>query len=323
MVPPPHDDEVVTLRPVGSDDWREVAGLTVTEAQRAFVAEPTYYLSLCAYGGGWHPLSVRLGGRVIGFLMWAVEATDGSCWIGGFFIDARFQRQGHGRRALATALRMLADARGHRRFALSYRPDNPAKPLYAALGFEETGEAEDGEVVARLSLPVDDASVSRGASWRPDTGSAGLRIREGTRADLPEVVALLADDPLGATRERPGEPLDPAYAVGWAAMRAQAGNVLLVAEAAGGVVGCLQFVVIPGLARTGMQRAQIEGVRVARAHRGQGIGERLVEAAVERAVAEGCGLMQLATDVTRPDARRFYERLGFVASHHGMKRALP
>jgi diamine N-acetyltransferase len=319
-VPPPNDDEGVTLRTVGADDWREVAGLEVTEAQRAFVAEPTYYLALCAYGG-WHPLAVRLGERVIGFLMWAVDRADGSCWIGGFFIDVRHQRQGHGRRALATALRLLADERGHRRFALSYRPDNPAKPLYGALGFRETGEVEDDEVVARLSLPEDPTTSSRDATagW----ATAGPRIREGNRADLPTVVALLADDPLGAARERADDPLDPAYAAAFDGMRAQGGNVLLVAELEVALVGCLQLVVIPGLARAGTKRAQIEGVRVARAHRGQGIGQRLVEAAVARAVAEGCGLMQLATDVARPDAKRFYERMGFVASHHGMKRALP
>jgi ribosomal protein S18 acetylase RimI-like enzyme len=308
----------VTLRIVGADDWREVAGLKVTEAQRAFVAEPTYYLALCAYGG-WHPLSVRLGERAIGFLMWTVDRADDSCWIGGFFIDVRHQRQGHGRRALAKALRMLADEGGHRRFALSYRPDNPAKPLYGELGFRETGEVEDDEVVARLSLPEDPATAGRDVG-RP---TAGPRIREGTRADLPAVVALLADDPLGAARERVADPLDPAYAAAFAAMRAQGGNVLLVAELEVALVGCLQFVVIPGLSRAGVKRAQIEGVRVARAHRGQGIGQRLVEAAVARAVAEGCGLVQLTTDVARPDAKRFYERMGFVASHHGMKRALP
>jgi diamine N-acetyltransferase len=317
----PRNDDRVTLRPVGSDDWRDVAALKVTEAQRAFVADPTYYLALCAYGG-WHPLAVRLGERVIGFLMWAVDRADGSCWLGGFFIDVRYQRRGLGRRGIEAALRMLAEERGHRRFALSYRSDNPAKALYGSLGFEETGEVEDDEVVARLTLPEAVDTASRDAAAGSATAGAGPRIREGTRADLPAVVAMLADDPLGALREHAGDRLDPAYAAAFEAMHAQAGNTLLVAELDGAVVGCLQLVLIPGLARAGMKRAQVEGVRVARAHRGRGIGERLVEAAVARAVAEGCGLMQLATDAARDDARRFYERLGFVASHHGMKRAL-
>jgi diamine N-acetyltransferase len=328
VVPAVHDDDRLTLTPVGARDWRDVAGLQVTEAQREYVAEPTYYLALCAYGGAWHPLAVRLGERVIGFLMWAVDPDDGRCWLGGLLIDARHQRRGHGRRAVEAALGMLAGEHGHRSFALSYHPDNPAKALYRAFGFVETGEVEGDEMVARLSLPTDAAAPRTDGVTRSEVAAsqrtrAGVTVREGTSDDLISVVALLADDPLGASRERPGERLDPAYAAAFAAMRAQGGNVLLVVELDGAVVGCLQLVVIPGLARAGMMRAQIEGVRVARAHRGRGIGERLVEAAIDRAVAEGCGLMQLATDVTRPDAKRFYERLGFVASHHGMKRALP
>jgi ribosomal protein S18 acetylase RimI-like enzyme len=146
-----------------------------------------------------------------------------------------------------------------------------------------------------------------------------IAIRDARRDDLPRVVALLADDPLGAGRELPGEPLDPAYAAAFDAMAAQCGNVLLVATAGSEVVGCLQLIVIPGLSRAGMLRGQIEGVRVASAHRGRRIGERLVEAAVERARAAGCGLVQLTSDASRADAHRFYERLGFVATHVGMK----
>jgi diamine N-acetyltransferase len=321
------DDDRVTVRPVGAEDWRDVADLRVTEAQRAFVADPARYLALCAFGGAWQPLSVRLGASVIGFVMWAVDPDDGSCWLGGLLIDRRHQRRGYGRRAVVAALAMLEAQHGHRRFALSYRPDNPAKGLYAALGFVETGEVEGDEVVARMSRqraaePASAAAIGSGTA-RSETAGPGLAIREGRLTDLPEVVALLADDPLGAARERLGSPLDPAYLAAFEAMRAQGGNALLVAELDGVVVGCLQLVVVPGLARAGMKRAQIEGVRAARAHRGGGVGGRLVEAAIARAVAEGCGLMQLATDVTRPDAKRFYERLGFVASHHGMKRALP
>jgi diamine N-acetyltransferase len=151
----------LTVTPVDADTWRAVAALEVTEAQRAYVAEPAHYLALCAYGGLWHPLAVRLGGEVIGFLMWAVDPDDGSCWLGGIVIDRRHQRLGHGRRAIEAALAMLADEGGHRRFALSYRPDNPARRLYLVIGFEETGETEGDEVVARMTL-AGDASDDRG-----------------------------------------------------------------------------------------------------------------------------------------------------------------
>ena len=149
-----------------------------------------------------------------------------------------------------------------------------------------------------------------------------VRVRPARRADLPAVVRLLADDPLGAAREQPGEPLAQAYWDAFDAMAAQRGNELLVAETEGEVAGCLQLTVIAGLSRTGMTRAQLEGVRVSARHRGRGIGELLVRAAIERARAQGCRLVQLTTDRTRVDAQRFYERLGFEPSHVGMKLTL-
>jgi ribosomal protein S18 acetylase RimI-like enzyme len=144
-------------------------------------------------------------------------------------------------------------------------------------------------------------------------------IRRATEGDLPEIVRLLADDPLGATRERFSDPLPDEYRTAFAAMEAQAGNELLVAIAEAEVIGCLQLTVIPGLSRLGATRAQIEGVRVAAEHRGAGIGETLVQEAIARAIQAGCSLVQLTTDVSRSDAQRFYERLGFEATHVGLK----
>jgi ribosomal protein S18 acetylase RimI-like enzyme len=149
--------------------------------------------------------------------------------------------------------------------------------------------------------------------------TAVIHVREATAADLPAIVRMLADDPLGAQRERYAEPLPPDYGDAFAALRAQAGNAVLVGELDGVVVGCLQLALIPGLSRVGMMRAQIEGVRVAREARGRGIGELLVQEALARARAAGCGIAQLTSDASRRDAHRFYERLGFVASHVGMK----
>jgi GNAT superfamily N-acetyltransferase len=145
-------------------------------------------------------------------------------------------------------------------------------------------------------------------------------IRVAVEADLPVIERLLADDVLGAEREKPG---DPAYAAAFAAMAAQGGNFMLVAELDGQVVGCLQLTLIPGLSRRGMLRAQIEGVRVASDARGRGIGEGLVKEAIRRAREAGAGLAQLTTDRVREDAHGFYERLGFVGSHMGMKLVLP
>lgn len=130
---------------------------------------------------------------------------------------------------------------------------------------------------------------------------------------------MLADDGLGKGREKPADPLHPAYCDAFDRMAAQPGNYYLLAEIDGKIAGCLQITVIHGLSRTGMSRGQIEGVRVAASRRGQGVGEALFREAIVRARAAGCGLVQLTTDKARSDALRFYERLGFTASHEGMK----
>jgi ribosomal protein S18 acetylase RimI-like enzyme len=151
--------------------------------------------------------------------------------------------------------------------------------------------------------------------------STDIAIRPAVRDDVPAIVALLAADPLGQTREDSGD-IGP-YLAAFDDMAAQGGNIALVAERndamAKEIVGCLQLTIIPGLARHGAKRGQIEGVRVSAACRGLGIGERLIRHAIETARAAGCALVQLTSDNSRPDAHRFYERLGFVASHAGFK----
>lgn len=141
-------------------------------------------------------------------------------------------------------------------------------------------------------------------------------FRRATAGDVPAIVALLADDLLGAAREKPG---DPAYDAAFAAIDADPNQLLVVVEQAGVVVGCLQITFIPGLSHRGLWRGQIESVRIAASERGSGLGRRVFAWAIEQCRARGCGLVQLTTDKTRADARRFYEALGFVASHEGMK----
>ncbi len=141
----------VRLAPVDAANRESVAALTVTAEQSRFVASPTHYLTLCAAEGVWHPLAVYEHDTVVGFLMWAVDEDDASCWLGGVIIDARHQGRGLGRAAVTAALDLLADQADDTSFALSYESDNGrAASLYRALGFVETGEQVDGEVVARL-----------------------------------------------------------------------------------------------------------------------------------------------------------------------------
>ncbi|MFD9129833.1 GNAT family N-acetyltransferase [Kitasatospora sp. NPDC059571] len=144
-----------------------------------------------------------------------------------------------------------------------------------------------------------------------------FEIRRATAADLPAIVAMLADDPLGAARESP-EDLTP-YRDAFARIDGDPHQHLVVAEQRGRVVGTLQLTVIPGLSRRGTTRTIIEAVRVHADARGSGLGSALITWAVERSRTLGAGLVQLTTDATRTDAHRFYERLGFTPSHVGFK----
>jgi GNAT superfamily N-acetyltransferase len=146
-----------------------------------------------------------------------------------------------------------------------------------------------------------------------------VTFREATRADLPAIVRLLADDPLGATREEPGEVIPDAYYAAFDAIGDDPNNAVIVAEIDGSVAGTLQLTYIPGLTYTGGERAQIEGVRVASEHRGRGVGQVLIGWAIERARERGCRVVQLTTDRQRPDSIRFYQKIGFRPSHMGMK----
>ncbi|MFF3334250.1 GNAT family N-acetyltransferase [Streptomyces sp. NPDC002888] len=144
-----------------------------------------------------------------------------------------------------------------------------------------------------------------------------LEIRAAAADDIPAIVAMLADDPLGAQRESPGD-LTP-YLTALERLRADPNQHLVVAVREGRVVGTLQLTVIPGLSRRGSTRSIIEGVRIHADERGSGLGTRLIEWAVDESRRQNCQLVQLTSDNTRTDAHRFYERLGFTASHVGFK----
>lgn len=147
-------------------------------------------------------------------------------------------------------------------------------------------------------------------------------IRRATRQDVPAIVALLADDVLGAQREDASDPLPQSYYDAFDAVEANPDNAIWIAHAGGAVVGCFQLTFLPGLSRKGAWRAQLEAVRVAASARGERLGERMLRFAMDLAAERGCAMMQLTTDKSRRDAHRFYERLGFEATHEGMKLTL-
>ncbi|EKX62215.1 GNAT family N-acetyltransferase [Streptomyces ipomoeae] len=144
-----------------------------------------------------------------------------------------------------------------------------------------------------------------------------LEVRAATKDDIPEIVAMLADDPLGAQRESPDD-LTP-YLAALERLSGDPNQHLMVAVRGGRVVGTLQLTIIAGLSRRGSTRSIIEGVRVHAAERGSGLGTQLIEWAIAESRTRGCQLVQLTSDASRTDAHRFYERLGFEATHVGFK----
>jgi GNAT superfamily N-acetyltransferase len=151
-------------------------------------------------------------------------------------------------------------------------------------------------------------------------GPARFAVRRAAAGDVPAIVALLADDTLGAAREAGSDPALTPYRAAFAAIDADPRQLLLVVTAADDrVAATMQLTFIPGLARRGALRAQIEAVRVGSDYRSRGLGEAMIRWAVAEARRRGCRLVQLTSDKRRQDAHRFYSRLGFTASHEGFK----
>jgi GNAT superfamily N-acetyltransferase len=144
-----------------------------------------------------------------------------------------------------------------------------------------------------------------------------IEIRKARRDDIEAIVRMLVDDQIGATRDSTDD-LDP-YLRAFQAIDADPNQLLIVATSDDEPIGTLQLTIIPGLARSGALRGQVEAVRVRRDHRSAGLGGDLLRWAIDEAKRRGCALVQLTSDTSRAGAHKFYERLGFVASHTGFK----
>ncbi len=151
---------------------------------------------------------------------------------------------------------------------------------------------------------------------------SGVVFRLAKRDDLPSIVRMLADDDLGSQRERYEEPLPESYYAAFKQIERDSNHELIVAELNGAVIGTLHLMFLPSLSFQGGLRAQVESVRVDKLYQSQGIGSDMLRWAIERAQARGAHVVQLTTHISRTDAHRFYERLGFKGSHLGMKLSL-
>jgi GNAT superfamily N-acetyltransferase len=146
-----------------------------------------------------------------------------------------------------------------------------------------------------------------------------LIFRRAAEADLPAIIAMLADDALGRQREDTSVPAADCYRDAFRAISADKNQYLAVAEKDGDVIGTLQLTFLPGLSHQGLWRGQIESVRISSTARGGGLGRQFLEWAIATCKEHGCRIIQLTSDKSRSDAIRFYESLGFTASHEGFK----
>lgn len=144
-------------------------------------------------------------------------------------------------------------------------------------------------------------------------------IRNASSDDLPSIIQLLADDLLAAQREDSGMPPNTRYLKAWDNIAKNKNSEIFVVEDQAKVIGVAQLDYLQHLTYQGGRRAQIEGVRVHKEYRSKGVGKKLFQFLIEKARQSDCHLVQLTTDITRPNALKFYESLGFVQSHVGMK----
>ncbi|MFF2496947.1 GNAT family N-acetyltransferase [Peribacillus sp. NPDC058075] len=149
-----------------------------------------------------------------------------------------------------------------------------------------------------------------------------ITFRNATVKDVSDIVQMLADDVLGRERERYENPLPESYLKAFESIDADGNNELIVACLGEEIVGVQQITFTPYITYQGGWRATIEGVRTASSERGKGIGTKLIQFAIDRARKRGCHIIQLTTDKKREETLRFYERLGFKATHEGMKMKL-
>ena len=144
-------------------------------------------------------------------------------------------------------------------------------------------------------------------------------FRNANREDVPEIVRLLTDDKLGELREQYNEIILESYYSAFDRINADENNYLTIVEINGKILGTMQLTFITHMTYQGGKRMQIEGVRIDKTVRGQGIGQEMFKWAINKAREEGCHVVQLTTDKKRPVALEFYKKLGFVASHEGFK----
>jgi GNAT superfamily N-acetyltransferase len=212
---------------------------------------------------------------------------------------------GTGSRLVDAAVEWARDAGAEEVGLWAVDRNHAARALYTRKGFTPSGKV--------MALPSNPALME-------SHYVLSLIFRRARKEDVPAIVAMLADDHLGAQRE--GDPGDERYLAAFERIDANPADELIVAERDGKVVGTMQLTYLAGLSRLGAERCLIEAVRVGASTRGQGLGRKMIAWAIDRARARGCAIVQLTSDKSRTDAHRFYDSLGFADSHVGYKLTL-
>ncbi len=301
----------VTIEQFGAEDWERLKAIRLRGLQEAPDAFGSSYARESRFtpetwaerlAGSWWRVAVADGDDV-GLV--CVRIEEGRAHLLSMWVAP--EARGH-----RVASRLVDAAIAHAREAGADEAElwcvdhnTAARALYASKGFTPSGRT--------MGLPSN-----------PDIPEShyvlSLLFRRARREDVPAIVAMLADDPLGAVRE--GDPADERYLAAFDRIDSDPYDELIVAERDGKVVGTMQLSYLAGLSRLGAERCQIEAVRVAASTRGQGLGRKMVQWGIDRARARGCAMVQLTSDKSRADAHRFYDSLGFTASHEGYKLAL-
>lgn len=300
----------IVIEQLGSGEGERLRGVrlrALAESPEAFAS--THAAELGFPAGKWlerlrNPWWVaRQGGEDVGLV--AVRAEEGTAHLLSMWVAPEARGSGIGSR-LVDEVVAWARAEGLDQVGLwAVDANQAARSLYERKGFVPSGKV--------MALPSNPALTE-------SHYVLSLLFRRARRQDVPAIVAMLADDHLGASRE--GDPNDERYLAAFERVDANPFDELIVAEQDGKVVGTMQLTYLAGLSRLGAERCQIEAVRVAASTRGQGLGRKMMAWAIDRARARGCAMVQLTSDNSRTDAHRFYDSLGFTASHVGYKLSL-
>lgn len=149
-----------------------------------------------------------------------------------------------------------------------------------------------------------------------------LTLRAAAEKDLSAIVRLFIEDELGVTRERLANPLPQSYFEAFEEIVIDKNQLLLVVEESGNVIGVCHLTVMASLSFQGSRRLNLENIHVDKRFQGQGIGTWMIQQAIDLGREKGCKIIQLTTNKKRSRAMSFYKKLGFVASHEGMKLCL-